>query len=468
MTCFAILILRSPGMELWRHQLLNFWYVKLLILAVLQLTSGLQNGISYNMNINIGTPFQNLSVVIDTGSSDLVVNSPSTALCGSQDCVYGAFSPNASSSFKSINGNFSSQYLIGAIAGRWGTDSVQIDGQLLQSFVLGVGDNASSLPQNILGLGFPSSTILGAARGNPRNQTTVGAMAAAGLVKSSSFSICLNNHSTGSILFGGVDTANYQGQLHTYPIVPGEGGVFDRLAVNVSGVSIGGINTTSTMRCMLDTGEPDLRLPTEYVDSIWSIFDVTPLSIGDPSLNETWGLIDCTAANSSLTANITLPGLEIAIPLRHLVMPITPSLLFTFGKSPSDIPPGKCAFNVNHKGSYSDLSILGIPFFQSTYAAFDLDSKQVGLAPLNPAPGPSDIQEIVPGGSNISLSSISPSHVSTSISTSTATAVHSGSGTSSTTSSAPSSTHPSGADSKLKTWSITAMLGLLAVIGFLQ
>jgi hypothetical protein len=346
------------------------------------------------MNITIGTPPQNVTVVFDTGSSDLIVNSPSSELCKSGRCVYGTFDANKSTSLQTIDHSMSIVYTVGQMMGQWARDTVEIQGVKLDNFVLGVGDNASGVAQNVLGVGFPDLPVF--ADGSTELQDTPGVMAVAGAINTAAFSVYLrnNSNSNGAVIFGGLDKAHYTGDLVTYPIVPNVNQYYDRLAVNVSAVEIDGIKTNSTMRTLLDTGEPDLRLPTDFVKSVWEKYNVTGLPVGDPKLGVVWGLIDCSMANSSATVNVSLPGLSISIPFQNLVLDPSVELITAFGKRPSDVPKGTCLFNFNDAGSDPDVYVLGIPFLQSAYAIFDLDSKEISLAPVNQNPGPSDIVEI--------------------------------------------------------------------------
>lgn len=351
---------------------------------------------SYNMNITIGTPPQNVAVSFDTGSSDLVLNSPGTDLCQSGDCPFGSFDASSSASLKTINDNMEVQYTIGSLVGQWATDTVGIHGVELDKFALGVGDKSSTQIQNVLGVGFPGALIEGTKFGDPVNQTTPGAMAKSGAINSAAFSVYLRDQSKadGAVIFGGIDHAHFNGELTTYPMVPNRNGVYDRLSFNVSGVGLGGTNATSTMRTMIDTGEPDLRLPSAFVRSIWEQHHVTGLPIGDPRQGVSWGLIDCSMADSPLTVDILLPGLEISIPFSDIVLKPTSELIAVFGKQPSDIPKDTCLFNLNDAGSDPDVYILGIPFFQSAYTVFNLDTKEISIAPLNKNPGSSDLVAI--------------------------------------------------------------------------
>jgi len=397
------------------------------------------------MNITIGTPPQSVAVASDTGSSDLVVNARNSTFCQAGSCVYGSFDQKSSTSLKTINRNMGVVYTIGFFTGQWANDLVHIEGGALPEFVLGIGDNSSTMVQNILGVGFPGNLIEGNKLGNPTNQTTPAAMVKAGLIKSASFSVYLYNHSAadGGVVFGGMDRAHYTGELQAYPMTPNDKGIYDRLAFEVSSVGVDGINTTSSMRTVIDTGEPDVRLPSDFVDKVWKSYNVTGLPVGDPNLNVTWGLIDCSMASTSFTVDVNFKGLKISIPFQDLVMKPSLELIKAFGKQPSDISNGTCLFNLNHLNSYDDVSILGIPFLQSTYAVFNLDTKQISIAPINKNPGPSSIVEIVTGSS---------------------TEVNS---TATTSGTSPTPGDSSGPGSRLDYWSVAGMIGLLSGIMFM-
>lgn len=278
--------------------------------------------------------------------------------------------------------------------GQWARDTVEIQGVKLGNFVVGVGDNTSEVIQNVLGVGFADLPVF--ADGSTEIQDTPGVMVVAGAIKIAAFSVYLrdDSNSNGAVTFGGLDKAHYTGDLVTYRIVPNVNQIYDRLAVNVSAVEIDGIKTNSTMRTLLDTGEPDLRLPTDFVKSVWEKYNVTGLPVGDPRLGVVWGLINCSMASSSSTVDVSLPGLSISIPFQNLVLDPTAELITAFGKKTSDVPKGTCLFNLNDAGSDPDVYVLGIPFFQSAYAVFNLDGKEISLAPVNQNPGPSNIVEI--------------------------------------------------------------------------
>jgi hypothetical protein len=364
----------------------------------------------YTTNICIGTPPQSVSVGIDTGSSDLVINSQSSKWCQAHRCIMGSLSPT-SSTLHSLNENMSLSYAVGGTRGSWVTDTVSLPSSpktSFNNFTLGIGDHESTIQQNIIGLGFPGHWLAGQDHGNPTiKQTTGGAMKEAGLIKSNSFSVYLSNSSNAqtapsSILFGGIDKANYLGDLHTYPMVPnntryGTGiEVYDRLAINVSSLTLGSTTITGPWRTMLDTGNPDLRFPAPFVSLIWKKYSIKPIYIGPA----TFGLCACSLASHPESLSIKFPstspfnptGFKVSIPFRNLITPIHPTLAASFGVT---IPEQLCLFNLSPVREGFDVMILGIPFFKSAYTVFDLDNKTIALGTINPNPGPSKIVEIV-------------------------------------------------------------------------
>ncbi|KAI7517454.1 hypothetical protein KC317_g23129, partial [Hortaea werneckii] len=97
----------------------------------------------YFMNITIGTPGQDLRMHIDTGSSDLWVNTPSSNICEGtgQYAQYnydicadsGTYRPNKSSTYEYVNNDFNISYVDGTGAsGDYVKDVVRFGGVSLE------------------------------------------------------------------------------------------------------------------------------------------------------------------------------------------------------------------------------------------------------------------------------------------------------------------------------------------------
>jgi hypothetical protein len=108
-------------------------------------TALLNEGTLYYCNVSLGTPQQDLRLVIDTGSSDLWCNAPSSALCRSHDdpCTAtgsGTYDSSASSTYSRVSDDFNITYADGSGAvGDYVTDTLHIGGATLHDFQFGVG-----------------------------------------------------------------------------------------------------------------------------------------------------------------------------------------------------------------------------------------------------------------------------------------------------------------------------------------
>lgn len=102
----------------------------------------------YFCNITIGTPSQKLRTHIDTGSSDLWVNSPSSGICRSRGhpCrVGGTFDEKKSSSYNVVSKDFNISYVDGTYAlGSYVTDKFGIGDITLDDFQFGLGTKSTT------------------------------------------------------------------------------------------------------------------------------------------------------------------------------------------------------------------------------------------------------------------------------------------------------------------------------------
>ncbi|KAJ3983196.1 acid protease [Lentinula detonsa] len=121
---------------------------------------------SYFATVSIGTPGQSMSVVLDTGSSDLWVTGSSCKNCDGQTPL---FDSTKSSSFKSSSSSSSSnnagqttiQYGSGAVAGTLAQDTVEFDGFTVQGQTFLLADDLTDglldgPVSGIMGLAFQS------------------------------------------------------------------------------------------------------------------------------------------------------------------------------------------------------------------------------------------------------------------------------------------------------------------------
>ncbi|TQS34388.1 hypothetical protein Golomagni_05231 [Golovinomyces magnicellulatus] len=329
----------------------------------------------YFFNITIGTPPQKLRLHLDTGSSDLWVNTPKSRLCsqGSGPCKEtGEYNANISSTYKFVASNFNISYVDGSGAeGDYVNDDIMIGTAKIKNFQFGVGYSSSS-SQGILGIGYSINEVqVGRARKKPYPNLSM-RMVKDGLIKSNAYSIWLNDldASTGSILFGGIDTAQYVGPLQTVPIQK-VGGVHSEFLITMTGLSIGNkvISNDMAQAVLLDSGSSLTYLPDDIVESIYELMGAKY----DPSDQAAY--VPCSYAQSSVTLNFAFSGPVIKVDMSELVIPISSS------KNQLDDETSACLFGIAPAGTGS--SVLGDTFIRSAYLVFDLDNNQISMAQTN-------------------------------------------------------------------------------------
>src|ERR1700738_2857565 len=162
----------------------------------------------YFANVTLGTPAQPVRLHIDTGSSDLWVNTPSSNLCkskGSPCSAAGTYSANSSSTYTYLSSDFNITYVDGSGAtGDYVTDTLDIGGATLTGQQFGIG-YTSSASEGILGIGYKINEVQAARLGKQAYDNVPAKMVTDKLISSNAYSLWLNDldANTGNILFGG-------------------------------------------------------------------------------------------------------------------------------------------------------------------------------------------------------------------------------------------------------------------------
>jgi hypothetical protein len=216
----------------------------------------------YALNIQIGTPAQNMTVMLDTGSSDL--------------WVYGVamqnmprFDSSKSQTWHNNNTQFRIRYVTGSAKGKWGTDTVTINNAHIhrQSFaVVTTGTQLQNVP-GLMGVGLIGLESVG----TPLSSRYVNVptnLFYQGYIRSPTYSLYLDDpdSKSGSIVFGGIDHAKYEGQLYSVPRVD---------PFNYE-IRINSINATkfktSAFNAVLDSGTTLGLLPNSILNKFESGF----------------------------------------------------------------------------------------------------------------------------------------------------------------------------------------------------
>lgn len=282
------------------------------------------------------------------------------------------------------------------------------------------------------------------------------ALAASGITKSPAYSLWMDdiNANTGTILFGGVNKANYVGNLQTLPVVPVYNQYYS-LAIALTEVIVqtGGKSTTTKtslpVAVSLDTGSTLCSLPQDLLNDI-----IKPLN-GTLDEKNRAVYVDCGLMKSNNNVTFSFSGAQVAVGLSQLILesayPSWPSNSCMFGITPS----------------YPGINILGDTFLRSAYVVYDLDNNEISLANTNFNPGKDDILEIGTGTAPVPGATLVPSAISTATGNGAATATVTATATTGVVSGTGSSTSTSKAIAAMPTANPNRLLSGLAGAGLL-
>ncbi|KAF2427117.1 acid protease [Tothia fuscella] len=344
----------------------------------------------YFANVTLGTPGQRLRLDIDTGSSDLWTNSANSDLCQSRDgdCESsGTYNANASKTYTYVNSDFQIQYADNSYAiGDYGKDNLDLGGTTITGVQFGIGYNSTS-SQGILGVGYAANEAYVSVSGQTyRNVPQL--LVSQGKISTPAYSLWLNDldANTGSILFGGVDTEKYHGELSTLPIIK-EGGTYREFVIGLSSLTAGGqsVFNNAPIPVLLDSGSSLSYLPNNYAQSVFSIFRA---KFDDQSGA---AVVSCDLLTSSATVDFSFSGVIIKVPMNELVLIDG----YLRGRP-------VCILGISAAGDST--SVLGDTFLRSAYVVYDLNNNEISIAPTNFNSTSNSVKEIsnkVPGASAV-------------------------------------------------------------------
>ncbi|KAG0169809.1 hypothetical protein DFQ28_002863 [Apophysomyces sp. BC1034] len=359
--------------------------------------AGLYNddGSEYLMTVGIGTPPQNFTVAVDTGSADLWVPS---VVC-TTDCPLEKFDANRSSTFEHVRPNFGIVYGIGQANGSYGRDVVHIAGAQVphQQFGLaettndiildhsgGGGSNSHIMSNGILGLGFP-------ALASSPHDPVVFNLVKQGLIDNAVFSFYMGSMYdpgwAGEIILGGIDHDKYIGDLHYLPVARKTDN-YTYWMVNGQGIQIQDNKTTDvaldapfpqSRRVIIDTGTTLTYLDKDLAERIVMAVAGHPNKVALDQATGTY-ILDCGIASSPLQIQFAFADkpLRLRMPVRDLVIPLDAddtqdATQCMFGIAPWLSTGGSAAL------SASGMILLGDSVLRSTYLVFDIANHQIGF-----------------------------------------------------------------------------------------
>jgi hypothetical protein len=264
--------------------------------------------------------------------------------------------------------------------GDYAKDNLTIGSVVVKGMQFGIMYHSTVL-SGILGVGFPGIEFLASSGYGEYNNLPI-LLVNQGYIQSAAYSLWLNGeHGTsGSVLFGGVDTDKFYGSLVALSLVQGPWPSIEAFFVTLQGVQMrNGAGNLITLNggstsgpVVLDSGTTLTYLPAAIAQSIFTVVNAV-ISNGTAYVN-------CSLASSLFTVEYTFTGITISVPISQLILPQN----FTFMGITISVPitqnlsPTQCLFGI--QSSTIDGSILGDSFLSSAYVVYDLDNKEVHLA----------------------------------------------------------------------------------------
>ncbi|ODQ49804.1 acid protease, partial [Saitoella complicata NRRL Y-17804] len=335
-------------------------------------------------SVSIGTPPQNITVQLDTGSTDLWVKSPSIPQCEAGNCTLGTYDSSSSSTFNNLSEAFLVQYGDYTYGqGTYATETVVIGNDTITNVTFGYATAANS-SESLMGVGL-EGTEGSATFTYP---TIVEDLYNQSLIERKFFSLYLNDFDSGvgEIIFGGVDNDKFEGDLSgPFPILanPATGQV-ERYVIPLTTLSLtingSASNVTGLpLDVLLDSGGQYCQFPPDLVDYVAT-------ALGLNSSEEAGGMYFCPCdlsvpSSDDTTDNVLSFSFDngtsfVNVPFHELIVPAADN-----DGAPLVDENGNpvCQLGLTYGGStdYSASYILGDPFLRSAYVAYDIDNLNI-------------------------------------------------------------------------------------------
>ncbi|GMG20580.1 unnamed protein product [Ambrosiozyma monospora] len=356
-----------------------------------------RNSSLYFIDLEVGSNHTPVAVAVDTGSTDFWIPNSIAADFTTDTCSqYGCFDGSDSTTLSTENYPYSSEYTDQSTSeGIYVQDNIYFEGLELKNVTFGLSYNSTNL-FGIMGLGpYEGSSAFTTSNGSEIVKTFPMVLKENGLIDKVAYSLALSDDSSASILFGGVDHGRYTGDLAIVPIVNpykkylplySDGAPFMPITLNSLGVynaeeDVEVQLVEGSFYTILDSGASYSLFPEEILNTISNNLNITFTDNDFPN-------VQCSQFfDYHLTFNFQ--GYEITVPFSKFL-------------STDDEESDSCIV-LMQKASAPGI-ILGISFYSSVYVVFDMESKVIGLAPLNIDPEYQDIEAIIdsiPSGTTV-------------------------------------------------------------------
>lgn len=280
----------------------------------------------YFLNVYLGSEGQKNNVLLDTGSSDLWVPAD-------------YYDHSSSYSSVDIGETFAINYVDGSSAtGNYYLDTLTFDTGLpnITNFQFAAADSPNF---GVFGIADRYQEVA-----QKKYDNFPWALQKAGLIPKASYSLYLGQaEGTGVVIFGGIDTEKFEGNLTKYPFAT------KRLSLDVQSITVAGQQIPDGSAYVLDSGSALALVTPNVLNALNKVFNVSN------------GLVNCN-------------------------QPSNEYISFNFGQNTVKIPYSDAVFN-NGDGTCSlafsvqeGYTILGDIFLRNAYVYYDLTDHTISLA----------------------------------------------------------------------------------------
>ncbi|KAK4107889.1 acid protease [Canariomyces notabilis] len=318
------------------------------------------SGTRYVVDVEIGTPGQPVSLILDTGSPDTWVNPDCDNVNQVADCEsHPRYDYTKSQSANVTRAGDVLVYGIGNATIRYVRETVTIGSATIENQIIGVATESHSIPLGILGMSPNPS-------GRNDYPYILDTMVDQGLIKSRAFSLDLRgvDNPNGALIFGGIDTGKYIGELAKLPILDRRETprTADRYYVTMTGVGLtlpdGSVVQSETLEVpvFLDSGSTFSYLPPAIYEAFASAFNDAEY---DPRTG--FYYLPCDVADVDGSVDFYFGEKAIRVSLNDFIWQVQ----------------GYCILGVLPD---NEEPILGDTFLRAAYVVFDQDNRNLHIA----------------------------------------------------------------------------------------